>query len=179
MTGFFYINPVPSGQRGEALPEPNLETPPLINLVYRIDKVEIELWRAIKDSNKVEDFKTYLSRYPAGMFVEIARSRIVSLQSEPPEKSPYDSSAEVEATLDLTPAKRRELQERLSLLGFYRGKATGFFDDATRSAIKRWQKSRGYPASGYFSERTSRLPAGPVSRLAPACRRPSPWTGKR
>jgi len=42
------------------------------------------------------------------------------------------------------------VQRRLTGLGFD-VKATGKFDDATRSVIKRWQAARGYPVTGYLN----------------------------
>lgn len=42
------------------------------------------------------------------------------------------------------------MQRRLTGLGFDL-KATGRFDDETRSVIKRWQAARGYPATGYLN----------------------------
>ena len=43
------------------------------------------------------------------------------------------------------------MQRRLTGLGFD-VKATGKFDDETRSVIKRWQAARGYPATGYLNK---------------------------
>ncbi len=42
------------------------------------------------------------------------------------------------------------MQRRLTGLGFDT-KATGKFDETTRSVIKRWQASRGYPVTGYLN----------------------------
>ena len=43
------------------------------------------------------------------------------------------------------------MQRRLTGLGFDI-KATGKFDDETRSVLKRWQAARGYPATGYLNK---------------------------
>ncbi len=43
------------------------------------------------------------------------------------------------------------MQRRLTGLGFD-VKATGKFDDETRSVIRRWQAARGYPATGYLNK---------------------------
>ena len=42
------------------------------------------------------------------------------------------------------------MQRRLTSLGFD-VKASGKFDDATRTVITRWQAARGYPKSGYLN----------------------------
>jgi hypothetical protein len=46
-------------------------------------------------------------------------------------------------------------------------KATGKFDDETRSVIKRWQAARCYPATGYLNK----LQQGPAvgDCLGPRC----------
>src|SRR5207253_2759317 len=46
--------------------------------------------------------------------------------------------------------QRRDVQRRLTGLGFDI-KATGKFDEATRTVITRWQGARGYPKTGYLN----------------------------
>ena len=46
-------------------------------------EVELEFWRSIKDSNKVEEYNAYLTNYPSGAFKAVALSRIASLQDGP------------------------------------------------------------------------------------------------
>jgi peptidoglycan hydrolase-like protein with peptidoglycan-binding domain len=43
------------------------------------------------------------------------------------------------------------VQRRLTGLGFD-VKATGKFDEETRTVITRWQAARGYPATGYLNK---------------------------
>src|SRR5438067_74359 len=43
-------------------------------------EVEVEFWRSIKDSSKVEEYKAYLTNYPNGQFRSLAQSRIASLE---------------------------------------------------------------------------------------------------
>src|SRR5262249_39722470 len=44
-------------------------------------EVEVEFWRSIKDSNKPEELKAYLTNYPNGQFRSLAQSRIASLEA--------------------------------------------------------------------------------------------------
>ena len=46
-------------------------------------EVELEFWRSIKDSNKVEELNAYLTNYPNGTFKSIALARIAALQDGP------------------------------------------------------------------------------------------------
>jgi Putative peptidoglycan binding domain len=65
--------------------------------------------------------------------------------------SPTDqASQESEDQLGLTRTKRRDVQRRLTRLGF-ETRVSGKFDDATRDAISRWQESHGYPKTGFLN----------------------------
>ena len=67
----------------------------------------------------------------------------------------------VEEGLGLDRAARRAIQEGLQAAGFDPGGADGLFGPRTRSAIRRWQTSRGSRATGY-------LDASSVSSLRPS-----------
>src|SRR4051794_33626572 len=55
-----------------------------------------------------------------------------------------------EDQLGLSKSQRRDVQRRLTGLGFDI-KDTGKFDEATRTVITRWQAARGYPKTGYLN----------------------------
>ncbi len=44
--------------------------------------VEMTYWNAIKDSRNPSDFRAYVTRFPGGLFLELANSRISSLEAE-------------------------------------------------------------------------------------------------
>jgi uncharacterized caspase-like protein len=127
-------------------------------------EVELEFWRSIKDSNKPEELNAYLTNYPNGTFKSIALARIASLQDGPstatrnlttgsgidPQTFSEEASQTTEDQLGLDKSQRRDVQRRLTSLGFD-VKATGKFDDTTRTVITRWQAARGYPKSGYLN----------------------------
>jgi len=50
-------------------------------------QTELVFWNSVKDSNSPAELQTYISRYPGGMFSELASSRIARLnnQKTPPE----------------------------------------------------------------------------------------------
>jgi peptidoglycan hydrolase-like protein with peptidoglycan-binding domain len=61
-----------------------------------------------------------------------------------------EASQETEDQIGLTKATRRDVQRRLTRLGF-KTRATGKFDEATRTAITRWQDEHGYPKTGFLN----------------------------
>src|ERR1700694_562445 len=125
--------------------------------------VELEFWRSIKDSNKPEELNAYLSSYPNGQFKSLALSRIASLENGPstttrnpttgidPATFNEDSNQTTEDQIGLDKGQRRDVQRRLTGLGFDT-KVTGKFDDTTRAVIMRWQAARGYPKSGFLNK---------------------------
>ena len=67
-----------------------------------------------------------------------------------------DQSAKEEATqetedqIGLDRGKRRDVQRRLTRIGFDT-KVNGKFDEETRAAITRWQAAHGYPTTGFLN----------------------------
>jgi uncharacterized caspase-like protein len=129
-------------------------------------EVEVEFWRSIKDSNKPEELKAYLTNYPNGQFRSLAQSRIASLEqgvaNKPdatrnlsggvdPAVFSEESSQLTEDQIGLDKGQRRDVQRRLNGLGFDT-KVTGVFTPDTRNVITRWQAARGYPKSGYLNK---------------------------
>ena len=60
------------------------------------------------------------------------------------------ATQETEDQIGLDKAKRRDVQRRLTRLGFDT-KINGKFDDPTRAVIARWQAARGYPNTGFLN----------------------------
>jgi hypothetical protein len=154
LTGSVYLNPAKATTEAQNTP---VAAAPATD-------VEIEFWRSIKDSNKVEELNAYLTNYPNGTFKPLALARIASLQDGPstatrnlttgsgidPSTFTEDGTQITEDQLGLNKMQRRDVQRRLTGLGFDI-KATGKFDEDTRSVLSRWQAARGYPKTGYLN----------------------------
>jgi uncharacterized caspase-like protein len=156
LTGAVYLNqaPTPSGA----------SEPTVVATASSTSDAELEFWRSIKDSNKPEELNAYLTNYPNGTFKSIALARIASLQDGPstatralttgagidPATFTEDASQLTEDQLGLNRNQRRDVQRRLTGLGFD-VKASGKFDANTRAVVTRWQAARGYPKSGYLN----------------------------
>ena len=61
-----------------------------------------------------------------------------------------DATLETEDQIGLDKGKRRDVQRRLTVLGFDT-KVSGRFDESTRAVITRWQAARGYPETGFLN----------------------------
>jgi len=60
-----------------------------------------------------------------------------------------EATQQTEDQIGLNKAKRRDVQRRLTRLGFDT-RVNGKFDDRTRAVITRWQAARGYPGTGFL-----------------------------
>jgi peptidoglycan hydrolase-like protein with peptidoglycan-binding domain len=62
----------------------------------------------------------------------------------------HEATQETEDLVGLDKGKRRDVQRRLTRLGFDT-KVNGRFDKSTRAVITRWQAARGYPKTGFLN----------------------------
>src|ERR1700694_3958182 len=60
-----------------------------------------------------------------------------------------EATQETEDQIGLDKGKRRDVQRRLTRLGFDT-KVNGKFDESTRAVITRWQAARAYPKTGFL-----------------------------
>jgi uncharacterized caspase-like protein len=154
LIGSVYLNPAPVA----GADAPN--TPAVT--AGAASEVELEFWRSIKESNKPEELNAYLTNYPNGTFKPLALARIAELQNGPSTTTrnlttgidPATFTAAADQTsedqIGLDRSQRRDVQRRLTGLGFD-VKASGKFDEATRTVISRWQAARGYPQTGFLN----------------------------
>ena len=166
LIGAVYLNPAAPQPATVAAPASG-PAPAAVAAAAPAAEVELEYWRSVKDSKKPEELNSYITQYPNGQFRALALSRIAALETgtlPDKEKSDVtrnltavdpatftdDSSQLTEDQIGLDKGQRRDVQRRLTGLGFDT-KVTGVFNDDTRSVIKRWQAARGYPVSGYLN----------------------------
>jgi uncharacterized caspase-like protein len=163
LTGEVYLNPAVAPSDKAAAAPSSAPAPTVVASASPTDNVEIEFWRSVKDSNKPEELQAYLAKYPNGIFAPLAQARVQQLQNGPstttrnltsaldPAIFTDEANQSSEDLIGLDSNGRRDVQRRLTGLGF-EIKASGKFDEQTRSVIKRWQAARGYPASGYLNK---------------------------
>ncbi len=163
LIGEVYLNPQAASAEAPASSTESPTTTTVAPVAPTASAMEVEFWRSVKDSNKPEELNAYLTNYPNGAFKALALGRIAKLQdggqpsatrnlttSIDPDTFTQESDQTSEDQIGLDRSQRRDVQRRLTGLGFDT-RATGKFDDNTRSVIKRWQASRGYPVTGYLN----------------------------
>jgi hypothetical protein len=129
------------------------------------------LWESAQHSNLSADYQAYLDAFPGGVFAQMAKNRIASVEaarSSPPTPAPQTlamteptapreeewknnvGTVETERSLNLDPTVQKEVQQRLTVLSIYKGPVTGALDQATRSALAEWQKKRGFAPTSFL-----------------------------
>jgi peptidoglycan hydrolase-like protein with peptidoglycan-binding domain len=92
--------------------------------------------------------------------------------------STNEATQQTEQQIRLTKAKRRDVQRRLTRLGF-ETKATGTFDEQTRAAISRWQEESGYPSTGFLDAGQHKALTDAAKQAAKADRKDRRRAGNR
>ena len=160
LIGSVYLNPAAAPAPGAAA---SSSAPAAVASTAGGSEVEVEFWRSVRESNKPEELNAYLTNYPNGQFKSLALARIASLENGPstttrnlttgidPATFTEEASQTTEDQIGLDKGQRRDVQRRLTGLGFDT-KVTGKFDDDTRAVITRWQAARGYPKTGFLNK---------------------------
>jgi Caspase domain/Putative peptidoglycan binding domain len=179
LIGEYELNPQPMS--GPAAENAKPSTSPVEPLADSRQARENLIWESAQHSNLGADYQAYLSAFPAGVFAQMAKNRIASMESartsaptpEPQTLAmaepagPKDDAlkdnvgtADTERALNLGAAGEKEVQQRLDALDLYTGPKTGALDDATRSALAQWQKKSGFaPTSFLDSDQLAALKA--------------------
>ena len=164
LTGEVYLNPAPvNAAPASATVAAAAPNAPAVTTGPASAEAELEFWRSIKGSNKPEELNAYLNQYPNGQFKPLAMSRLAALENGPStttrnlttgvDQATFTEEADQasEDQIGLDKARRRDVQRRLTALGFDT-KVTGKFDEETRAVISRWQAARGYPKTGFLNQ---------------------------
>ncbi len=174
LTGKFYIAPL------DASPATVATTTPATGGVdaNQAAVIETTIWQSAEKSGQRDEYALYLEKYPKGrgLYSELAEMRLASLDkttgasvapsaSATPAASStpvanVDPSALKSATADqgteealaLNANDWRQIQLKLTAIGFPTAGANGSVGPTTRKAINSWQIKRGYFSSGYLNK---------------------------
>ena len=162
LIGSVYLNPAPA-------PTARWRRPSAGARAGRLDlsqsDVELEFWRSIKElqqAGRAQRLSEQLSERSvqvagagpdrvAGRCTAASTPQTRNLTSVDPATFTAEANQITEDQIGLDKGQRRDVQRRLTGLGFDT-KVTGKFDEATRAVITRWQAARGYPKTGYLNK---------------------------
>jgi Caspase domain/Sel1 repeat len=154
-----YLVPPPPVEIASLANEKGSNTSAASSVDEKIELATLEevYWRTIRDSIVIDDFKTYLHRFPSGGFVDLANARILALTRAAqvnqlaasgafgrPEQAALRRAAM--AQIDRIP--KNFIQFGLIALDFPLDDVNGILDEPTRRAIRGYQSSVGADQTG-------------------------------
>ena len=138
------------------------------------EQVAAEAYKAAERIDTIGAYEAVIRRFPQSIYAALSTERIrqqkggsetptpakptpdVPARPAPESPAPPADSSMAEAALKLTSADRSLIQRGLTASGFDPGPTDGLFGRGTRSAISRWQASRGAAATGYLDADAAR-----------------------
>ncbi|MCP1169053.1 peptidoglycan-binding protein, partial [Limimaricola sp. ASW11-118] len=111
-------------------------------------------WDRAREADTIEAYRDYLSAFSEASFEAEAEARIAELSQEVAQSDARAAAEAVERALGLNGLTARLVEQRLDAQGLEPGEVDGSFDEATRRAIRRYQRERDLDASGYLDEAT-------------------------
>ena len=111
-------------------------------------------WDRVRTADTAQAYQTYLRTAPDGAFRDEAQARIAALAQAETNAGANEDAAALEQALGLNTLAARLVEVRLDALGLNPGAVDGQFDQATRRALRRYQRERNLPVSGYLNEPT-------------------------
>lgn len=122
---------------------------------------EREAWDKARESDDINAYEVFLADYPASGFAPAAQDRLRQLTEEARDADIINQAKAEEKQVAGGSVARLVVEKRLAQIGADPGKVDGKFNKKTRQAIRRYQRLRDLPVTGYVSRQTMvRLLAG-------------------
>ncbi len=115
---------------------------------------ERDYWDGVRSEDTVEAYNRYLRVYPRGVFAADARARRAELQGNAQNDEQIRRAKAEEARVAGNGIVRLLVEQKLQELGLKPGRVDGKFDDKTRRAVRKFQRTRKIPVTGYVTQQT-------------------------
>jgi len=115
---------------------------------------ERDYWDGVRSEDTVEAYNRYLRVYPRGVFAADARARRAELQGNTQNDEQIRRAKAEEARVAGNGIVRLLVEQKLQELGLKPGRVDGKFDDKTRRAVRKFQRTRKIPVTGYVTQQT-------------------------
>jgi len=115
---------------------------------------EREYWDDVRAEGTIGAYKRYLRDYPRGVFAADAKAKLAGLQGDTQDAEMVRRAKAEEARVAGNGIVRLLVEQRLQELGLKPGQIDGRFDDKTRRAVRKFQRTRKIPVTGYVTQKT-------------------------
>ncbi len=115
---------------------------------------ERQFWDDVRANDGVDAYRQYLDRYPRGAFAQDAKQRIDEIEGDSRQADLIRRAKAEEARIAGNGIARLLVEQQLRALGLKPGRVDGKFDDHTRKAIRKFQRARKIPVTGYVTQQT-------------------------
>jgi peptidoglycan hydrolase-like protein with peptidoglycan-binding domain len=113
-----------------------------------------QAWDVARGTDTVGAYRTYLAENPEGAFRRDAEARIAALSEDQADDAAIAAARAEESAVAGNAIARLLIEQRLNQLGYEPGAIDGAFNDDTRRAIRRFQRTRDIVVTGYVSQAT-------------------------
>ncbi|WP_372886691.1 peptidoglycan-binding protein [Shimia sp.] len=114
-------------------------------------------WEQALYHDGLTGYRAYLEAHPHGRYADEARRRVEAFERIQDNQDLLQRQSEQERSLAGNQISRLLVEQRLSTHGEDPGAIDGVFDENTRRALRRFQRSRGVPVTGLVSQKTMLL----------------------
>lgn len=115
---------------------------------------ERALWDRVRANDSEASYSNYLRQYPNGAFADAARARLAELRSSADNSAAIAAAKAEEDRVAGNSVTRLLVENRLAAAGFNPGAIDGNFDNATRRAIRRFQRASDIEVTGFVTQAT-------------------------
>ncbi len=115
---------------------------------------ERDYWDDVRAEGTVGAYKRYLRDYPRGVFAADAKEKLAELQGDTQNAELIRRAKADEARVAGNGIVRLLVEQKLQELGLKPGRIDGKFDDKTRRAVRKFQRTRKIPVTGYVTQQT-------------------------
>ncbi len=116
--------------------------------------VEREYWDDVQSDGSAAAYRQYLQKYPRGAFASVAKDQLEQLEGPSRDEELIRRARADEARVAGNGIARLLVEQKLQALGLKPGRVDGKFDDKTRRAVRKFQRARQIPVTGYVTQQT-------------------------
>lgn len=116
--------------------------------------VERDYWDSVEAAGTAAAYRQYLQEYPSGAFASTAQGRLDQLEGVIRDEELIRRARADESRVAGNAIARLLVEKKLQALGLKPGRVDGSFDEKTRRAVRKFQRARQIPATGYVTQQT-------------------------